>query len=174
MVPMVETVEQAEKVAKAARYPMKGTRGTGGLFAPVQGNFGVDGRVYMNHANEMITVIVQIESPLGVENCEAIAGVDGIDALFIGPNDLASSMGFFAFDHARIPEVQEAGRKVLKAAKGKGKFAGYFCLNAEDAARRIEEGWGFVNLGADIVALTSWMGSEMGKLKGLIGMDEGR
>lgn len=78
-------------------------------------------------------------------------------------------MGYFAFDHAKTPEVQEAGHKVLEAAKGAAKFAGYFSLGADDAARRVKEGWQFVNCGADLVALTAWMGTEMAKLKGLVG-----
>lgn len=51
--------------------------------------------------------------------------------LFIGPNDLASSMGYFAFDHASIPEVQEAAERILKAAHDAGKYAGHFALSAE-------------------------------------------
>ena len=53
------------------------------------------------------------------------------DMLFIGPNDLASSMGYFALDHASIPEVQVATKRILKAAKDAGKFAGHFALNAD-------------------------------------------
>ena len=53
------------------------------------------------------------------------------DMLFIGPNDLCQSMGYFAFDHANVPEVQEATARVLKAAKDAGKFAGHFALSAE-------------------------------------------
>jgi len=113
-------------------------------------------------------VIVQIESRTGVENCEAIAGVDGIDMLFIGPNDLASSMGYFAFDHADVPEVQEATQKVLEAAKRKGKWAGHFALSAEIAAQRYKEGFELVNCGADIIALERWMAGEMAKLKGIL------
>ena len=52
------------------------------------------------------------------------------DMLFIGPNDLAASMGYFALDHAKISEVQEATKRVLKAAKDAGKFAGHFALSA--------------------------------------------
>jgi 4-hydroxy-2-oxoheptanedioate aldolase len=116
---------------------------------------------------KLITVIVQIETRTGVENCEAIAGVKGIDALFIGPNDLASSLGFFAFDHPKIPEVQEASLRVLAAAKAKGKFGGHWSLGAEDAAKRLKQGWHFVNCGADIVAITGWMSAEMAKLRTL-------
>lgn len=102
-----------------------------------------------------------------MSNAPSIAAVPGIDALFIGPNDLAASMGFLGQDHASIPEVQVAGRRVLEAAKENGKFAGYFSLGAEDAARRLREGWDFVNCGADLVAITAWMGAEMGRLKEL-------
>jgi 4-hydroxy-2-oxoheptanedioate aldolase len=77
-------------------------------------------------------------------------------------------MGYFAFDHPKIPEVQAASARVLEAAKAKGKFAGHFALGAEEAARRVKQGWHFVNCGADIVALTSWMTAEMGKLKALV------
>lgn len=130
---MCETKEQAEAIVKACKYPSKsyprGTRGTGGLFA--NANFNQNGREYLLSANDNITVIVQIETRLAVENVEAIASVEGIDGLFIGPNDLASSMGYVAFDHASIDEVQEASLTVLKAATAAGKYAGHFALSAE-------------------------------------------
>lgn len=91
--------------------------------------------------------------------------MEGIDALFIGPNDLASSLGHFAFDHPKIAEVQEATAKVLAAVKAKGKFGGHWCTGADEAARRLKQGWHFVNCGADIVAITAWMSAEMAKLK---------
>lgn len=115
------------------------------MFAPA--NFNQDGRDYLRHANDNILVIVQIESRKAVENCEEIANTPGIgtsvsiylwqsfltgpDMLFIGPNDLASSMGYFAFDHGKIDEVQQATARVLKAAKDGGKFAGHFALSAD-------------------------------------------
>lgn len=102
-----------------------------------------------------------------MENCEEIAAVEGIDALFVGPNDLASSLGHFAFDHSQIAEVQEATAKVLAAVKAKGKFGGHWCTSAEEAAKRLKQGWHFVNCGADIVAITAWMTAEMAKLKQL-------
>jgi 4-hydroxy-2-oxoheptanedioate aldolase len=52
------------------------------------------------------------------------------DMLFIGPTDLAASMGYFGPDHAKIPEVQEATARILRATKEAGKFAGHFALNA--------------------------------------------
>lgn len=124
---------------------------------------------YSTSVNEKLVVIVQIETPLGVANCEEIAAVKGIYALFIGPNDLCASMGFLWRNHADMREVQEAGDKVLKAAKEVGKFAGYFCLSAEQATARAKKGWEFANCGADIVAVMAWMGSEMGKFKKMTG-----
>ena len=113
-------------------------------------------------------VCVQIESRKAVENVEEIAAVDGIDMLFIGPNDLASSMGYVAFDHASIPEVQEASARVLKAGIDAGKYVGHFALSADAAAQKYKQGFHFVNCGADIVAITAWMAGEMGKLKTLV------
>lgn len=133
MVPMCETVEQAQAIVRGCKYPSsawpQGTRGAGAMFAPAA--FNQNGREYLTHANANVAVIVQIESRAAVENCEAIAAVPGIDMLFVGPNDLASSMGYFAFDHPTIPEVQEAIERVLRAAKAAGKYAGHFALSAD-------------------------------------------
>ncbi|KAJ5652996.1 HpcH/HpaI aldolase/citrate lyase family protein [Penicillium longicatenatum] len=167
MVPMCETKEQAEAVVRSCKYPStrwpRGVRGAGAMFAPAA--FNQNGRDYLVHANENVKIIVQIESGLGVQNCEAIAAVDGVDMLFIGPNDLASSMGYFAFDHPKIPEVQDAIQRVLVAAKAAGKYAGHFALSADIAAQKYEQGFDFVNCGADIVAVTAWMATEIASLK---------
>lgn len=170
MVPMVETAAQAEFVAKASRYPHAasghpdGFRGTGGLFAPAAWGMGVDYARYVTSVNKELIVIVQIETAEGVRNCKTIAATPGIDALFVGPNDLAASMGFLGQDHTQSSEVQEATAKVLQAAKNAGKFAGHFALSAEAAAARVRQGWDFVNCGADTVAIISWMSNEMKKL----------
>lgn len=177
------------------------------MFAPAA--FELNGREYLTQANELTVVIVQIESRIAVENCEEIASVPGIgksthlrqvqvninktamvDMLFIGPNDLAASMGYFAFDHAQIQEVQDASRRVLKAARAAGKYAGHFALTAatgmrkgkieycpsltdETAAEKYQEGFDFVNCGADIVAITAWMSKEISGLKRLDQHDGG-
>ncbi|GKZ30304.1 hypothetical protein AbraIFM66950_008640 [Aspergillus brasiliensis] len=169
MVPMCETKQQAEAIVRGCKYPTsqwpQGLRGAGAMFAPAA--FNQTGREYLTHANDNVVIIVQIESRTAVENCAAIASVPGIDMLFVGPNDLASSMGYFALDHAQIPEVQEATTRVLQAAKNAGKYAGHFALSADVAAAKYNQGFDFVNSGADIVALTSWMSTEMAKLRQL-------
>jgi 4-hydroxy-2-oxoheptanedioate aldolase len=103
-----------------------------------------------------------------VENIVEIAAVDGIDMLFIGPNDLAASMGYIAFEHATTPEVQEASAKVLRVGCEAEKYVGHFALSAEEAALRYRQGFHFVNCGADIVAVTAWMSGEMAKLNSLL------
>ncbi|KAL4977471.1 Pyruvate/Phosphoenolpyruvate kinase-like domain-containing protein [Aspergillus desertorum] len=160
MVPMCETAEQARSIAAGCRYPPAEIRGAGAMFA--HSAFNQKPKEYLTTANENIIVIVQIESRRAVENCEEVAGVEGVDMLFVGPNDLASSMGYVASEHLHIVEVQEAIASVLRAAKGHNKYAGHFALVAEEAARRWRQGFDFVNCGADIVALGAWMGTRLG------------
>ncbi|KAK7409082.1 hypothetical protein QQX98_008743 [Neonectria punicea] len=170
MVPMCETKEQAEAIVRAAKYPSdswpQGLRGTGAMFAPAA--FNQTGRDYLLRANDNVMICVQIESRKALENVEEIANVEGIDMLFIGPNDLASSLGYFAYNHASIPEVQQATDRILRATLDAGKYAGHFALSAEIAAQRYNQGFHFVNCGADIVAVTAWMSTEMGTLNRLI------
>jgi 4-hydroxy-2-oxoheptanedioate aldolase len=174
MIPMCDSPEQAEAIVRACKYPSKrwpkGVRGTGTMFGPAA--FNQNGREYLMSANDNVTLIVQIESRAALETVEIIAAVDGIDALFVGPNDLASSLGYVAFDHASIPEVQDAIARILKAALDAGKFAGHFALNAEAAAMRIRQGFHFVNCGADIVAVTAWMSAEMARMRTLLQQDQ--
>lgn len=136
------------------------------MYAPAA--FNQNGREYLLSANDNVMICVQIESRKAIENVEEIAAVDGIDMLFIGPNDLCMSMGYVAFDHATTPEVQTAIKRVLKAGLDAGKYVGHFALSAEAAAAKAKQGFHFVNCGADIVAVTAWMSGEMGKLKSLL------
>lgn len=129
--------------------------------------FNQTSREYLLSANDNVMVCVQIESQKAVDNVEEIAAVEGVDMLFIGPNDLAASMGHVAFDHASISEVQEAIARVLKAGLNAGKYVGHFALSADVAAAKYKQGFHFVNCGADIVAIAAWMSAEMEKLKSL-------
>lgn len=141
------------------------------MFAPA--SFNQTGRDYLLSANTNTLICVQIETRTAISNVEAIASVPGIDMLFVGPNDLASSMGYVAFDHAKEPEVQEATARVLRAGLEAGKYVGHFAMGAEVAAERVRQGFEFVNCGADIVAVTSWMSGEMGRLRELVAEKKG-
>lgn len=76
--------------------------------------------------------------------------------LFIGPNDLACSLGNRSKNYMDIPSVQEAIETIRAAAENAGKLAGIWCTTAEQAADRFKQGFQMMNVGADIVAITSW------------------
>ena len=121
VVPHVDTAGEAQRVANACRYPPVGKRSMGGGlqqlgFAAVP--VGEAARI----VNEETLVVVMIESPQGVANCEEIAAVPGIDALLIGTNDLCFEMGIPG--QFNDPRVAEAYKKVIAACRRHGKFAG--------------------------------------------------
>ena len=90
VVPMVNTVEQAQAAIAACKYPPTGNRSVGGSLHAL--NFSATAGDYLARANDEILVILQTESPQGVENAEAIYSLPGVDAIFVGPNDLAAQM----------------------------------------------------------------------------------
>ena len=122
LVPMVSTKEDAEKIVELAKYPPLGWRGVSTTRAHTNYNPG-DLGAYFKEANERTIILTQIETPEGVENASEIIGVEGIDALMVGPSDLSTSYGHPG--DANAPVVEEAIEKVLAAAKAAGKTAGF-------------------------------------------------
>ena len=118
MVPMVDTVEQAQAVVRAARFPPLGKRSYGGR-RPID----LYGRAFSHADQPQPLVVCQIESLEALENAEAIAAVDGVDALFFGPDDMAQSKGM-PMDGQRPAGCFDAEMKrVADAATRAGKFA---------------------------------------------------
>ena len=117
MIPMVETAEQAQALVRAMRYPPHGIRGVGGGLTRATRWDGVDN--YLNTAHEQLCLIVQVESRLGVENVAAIAAVEGVDAVFIGPADLSIGLGHAG--NPGHPEVQERIKHAIDATLAAGK-----------------------------------------------------
>jgi len=148
LIPMVDTAEHARQMARAVCYPPQGVRGVAG-----QTRAGRWGRVpdYFVGAREQICLIVQIESTAGLENVDAIAGVDGIDALFVGPADLAASMGHLG--QPSHPDVVRAIAHVHERAKVHEKPVGILTLDANLAQQCIDDGFGFVGVGMDTMLL---------------------
>lgn len=149
MVPMVESAEQATALALAMRYPPHGIRGVGGGLVRATRWDGVDD--YLNKAHEALCLIVQVESPKGVEQAGAIAATDGVDAVFIGPADLSIGMGYPG--NPGHPEVQRAIEKVIKAVQATGKPVGILAPLEEDARRYQALGCQFIAVGIDISLL---------------------
>jgi 2-dehydro-3-deoxyglucarate aldolase/4-hydroxy-2-oxoheptanedioate aldolase len=104
-------------------------------------------RNYLAEADNNIAVIVQIETPEAVKNAKDILSVDGVDAYFIGPMDLSTSMGIRGqFDH---PEFRKAITRVADAGKALGIPGGIMCRSVPDIKRAVEDGFRFVALGTD-------------------------
>lgn len=151
LVPMVESAEQAKHIVASTRFPPIGIRGVASATSRASG-FGAN-KNYLADAHKSICLFVQIESRVGLEKIDEIAAVDGVDGLFIGPADLAGSLGHLG--NPRHEEVQAAMKTALKAIKKAGKFAGIFALSPEDAIEKINDGFGFVSLGTDIGLLSN-------------------
>lgn len=150
LVPMVNSGEQARAAVSAVRYPPAGNRGVGSALA----RGGRWNRVtdYLQRANDdFISLTVQIETAEAVDNVEEILAVDGVNAVFIGPSDLAASMGLLG--QQGHPDVVAKVRHVLEAAKAAGKPVGINAFNPALAHQYLDEGIDFVLVGADVAML---------------------
>lgn len=149
LIPMVDTAEQAAAVVRAVRYPPHGVRGVGSALARASRWNRVDG--YLGGADRTITVLVQVETVTAVDNVAAIAAVDGVDGVFIGPADLAASMGHLGQqDH---PEVVAAVEHCIRTVRGLGKPAGVNAFAEATARRYLDAGVDFMLVGADVALL---------------------
>ena len=135
-VPTINNRAEAELMVGAMKYPPAGFRGLGGSRRTLYG-----GSDYVQRANDEIMVILMIETAEGVRNADEILSVPGVDACFVGPNDLAASMGLPPSLDPRLPEFEEALEKILAACRRNGVAPGLHTPSAERCADRIEEGW---------------------------------
>jgi 4-hydroxy-2-oxoheptanedioate aldolase len=144
MVPMVQTADEARAVADACRYPPKGKRGMGPWRAMARG---VPVPDYVAHMADNLFVMCQIESPTAANNAEAIAAVDGVDMLFVGPYDLSGALGrpndFENPEHRRLVDL------ALAAATKAGKPCGIVPHGSHDAASLFKRGFRFVAASTD-------------------------
>lgn len=149
LVPMIESAAHATQVVAATRYPPTGVRGVATSVNRAARWGRVDG--YLTRANEEICVICQIETVAGTEAIEEIAAVDGVDALFIGPSDLAASLGLIG--QTRHPEVLAAVDDAIVRVVAAGKPAGVFATAPDLVERWTDLGVTFVAVGVDIPLL---------------------
>jgi 2-keto-3-deoxy-L-rhamnonate aldolase RhmA len=146
IVPLVETAEQARKVAAASHYPPKGIRSGGGV-RPLR-----DFASYSAAAPEAVTVGVMVETKRGVQNAKAIAATKNVDFVFIGTGDLALSLGTAPGSDTHT----KACRKIHDACKAAGKPCGIFTLEAAAAVARIAEGYAMATPANDITAVNDY------------------
>ncbi|WP_427912656.1 4-hydroxy-2-oxoheptanedioate aldolase [Ramlibacter sp. MMS24-I3-19] len=147
LIPMVDTAEQAKAIVNATQYPPLGIRGVGSAVGRAsRWSARTD---YLDAADDEVCLLVQVESVLALKNLREICAVDGIDGVFIGPADLAASMGHRG--KPGHPEVQAAIEGAMKTIVASGKAAGTLTSDATLARRYLELGCTFVAVGVDIL-----------------------
>jgi 4-hydroxy-2-oxoheptanedioate aldolase len=144
IVPLVNTPEEAARAAGACRYPPLGYRSIGPNRVMFYG-----GDDYVERANDEIACLVMIEHIDAVGRIDAIARTPGLDGFFIGPGDLALSLGLPPGQGAADQRFRDACQRVLDAARANGLVAGIAPLSVEDARQRTAEGWTFCPFGND-------------------------
>jgi 4-hydroxy-2-oxoheptanedioate aldolase len=159
--PYVQNVEEAKRAVASTRYPPQGIRGVS-----VAARASRYGRVpgYLTKANDEICVLVQVETRTALDQLEAIAKVEGIDGVFIGPSDLAASLGHLG--NPQHADAQKAMQDAVKRLKALGKPAGILTGNEEEARRYIDWGYMFVAVGADVGLLARNADALAKKFKG--------
>ncbi len=145
IIPMVMSAEEAIKSVEAVRFPPKGKRSVVGVAAEI-----LHGSDYIELANEQILLAVQIEHIDAVACADEICAVEGVDVIFIGPYDLAASMGLLGTEFKQNFNWKSAVQKVLDSARKAKKAAGIHAQTVEEAISYIRQGFQFVALGSDI------------------------
>jgi 4-hydroxy-2-oxoheptanedioate aldolase len=145
MVPKVETARQAEAIVRQLHYPPAGERGVaiGSVRASRWGAI----ENYMRQAAEQLCLIIQVETRMGLDNLSSLAGVEGVDGIFIGPNDLAAALGHPG--EPSHPYVEAAIADAVSRLTNAGKPAGILVSNIEDGARHAAMGCRFIAVGSD-------------------------
>lgn len=151
LVPMVETAEQATAIVAATRYPPLGVRGVGAAVARASR---WNGRAdYLKVADDEVCLLVQAESATALRNLTAICAVDGVHGVFIGPADLAASMGHRG--NPGHPDVQAAIDEAIRTIVASGKAAGTLTSDPVAGRRYLEMGATFVAVGIDVLLLAN-------------------
>jgi len=143
LIPFVNTAADAERAVRSIKYQPRGQRGLAGIRAADFGRTGSLGD-YVKKANAETLVVAQIETAQGIENLDEIVKVDDVDVIFIGPNDLANSLGHPGdIPH---PDVQAAMDKIAKTTLAAGKVLGLMIYNSEGARQWRDKGARFITV----------------------------
>ena len=159
--PSVDTAEQASAFVAACRYPPTGRRS----FGPSRGLL-YGGRDYVDQADDTILAWAMVESVEALANLDAILATPGLDGVYVGPNDLALSLGLRPGTAAPPPEVDEALARILSAAQRAGVATGIFSATAAGAAEMAGRGWNLVTPGNDIAILKEAAAARVATVRG--------
>jgi 4-hydroxy-2-oxoheptanedioate aldolase len=148
MLPYIQNAAEAQHAVRSMRYPPQGTRGVSGMSRASRYARTPN---YLQNANAGLYFIAQIETLSALDQLEAIAGVDGVDALFFGPSDLAASMGLLGQpDH---PDVVALIESALPRVRATGKHAGVLSPSVATSERHLRSGFDFVSVTSDMALL---------------------
>lgn len=145
LVPIIETAEQAAEMVRAMRYPPEGIRGVGSALARASRWNRIS--TYLQAADKQACLLVQVETKRALEHLDAIARVDGVDGVFIGPADLSASLGYRG--QPAHPEVQRVIEDAIATVRKTGKAVGILSADETLARRYLELGCTFVAVGVD-------------------------
>jgi 4-hydroxy-2-oxoheptanedioate aldolase len=162
VVPMVMDAAEAQAIVTATKYPPRGNRSVGGGFHAI--NYGATADEYYRHADDEILVVIQTEHIRAVEVADEIYAVPGIDAIFVGPNDLAYSMR--SPDGTMPPKdvFERTLTQILEAARRQRVPCGLHVLTADDALRRAREGWQFIAVGSELKFMLDGAADAVGQI----------
>lgn len=164
LIPFVQTEQEAKAAVAATRYPPEGVRGVAG--ATRASAFGTNPG-YLGAANDSICLIVQVETGEALDNLDAIASVEGVDAVFIGPSDLAASLGHLGNPNHK--DVQAKIKDGMERLKALSVPAGILATTVEDSQRYLDWGFDFVAVGVDLGLMMNAAQSRLTKVKAHIG-----
>lgn len=148
--PMISTVDDAASFVSSCRYPPLGQRSFGPARALLYG-----GADYYSGADREIMTFGMIETQAGLDNLDKILAMEGLDGIYIGPNDLALALGSTPKSESDDPVVVQAVAHIRERAKAHGKIAGIFCSSGEAAGRRIQEGFQMVTPGNEAALMSA-------------------
>ena len=160
LLPFVQTAEEAQRAVAATRYPPDGIRGVAGNHRASRFGTVPD---YLKNAASELCVMVQIETVKGFDNLAAIAAVPGVDSIFIGPSDLAASMGLLG--DVGNPAVQEKLKSAAKQLRRLRKPCGILGMNPEMTAQFIGYGYDWVAIGSDMAFMVGRAQEVLGKAR---------
>lgn len=163
--PMINTATDARQFAAAAKFPPLGERSWGPQRAMMLQGLTVTTE-YLRDANDGTLTLAMIETPAAFANVDAIAATPGIDALFIGPYDLSTSLSGGKAQDVQAPEVEKSIDRICAAATKAGKIPGIYCRDTERALAMAERGFRFVTIGSDLGIVREGAAAQVKALKG--------
>jgi 4-hydroxy-2-oxoheptanedioate aldolase len=160
MLPRMDTAEEVAEAVRHLRYPPAGDRGVATYNRACR--FGLDPGA-LARANAEVLCVVQVESASAVEQVDQIAAIDGVDVLFVGPQDLSHNLGVPG--HLEAAPYLAAVERVRAAAAQHGKACGLLVRDGATAAARQADGWTFVAIGSDTTLLAAAVAAELGRAR---------